>query len=157
MKKKILMVCLGNICRSPLAEGIMSSIAPEDFIIDSAGTSDYHIGESPDKRSVETARKYGIDITSQRGRQFKTSDFDEFDHILVMDQSNFNDVIAKARDEEDRKKVRMILEYAPDTSTREVPDPYYGGKDGFEKVYDLLTRACDGFLRNHYPEAGRQS
>ena len=107
---KILMVCLGNICRSPLAEGILrSKLSHEKFMIDSAGTGNYHVGDMPDRRSVEIARKYGLDITGQRGRQFSVQDFDEFDMIYVMDNSNFRNVVELARTEGDIAKVKLIL------------------------------------------------
>ena len=138
------MVCLGNICRSPLAEGILKSkVDPEKVFVDSAGTSNYHVGDAPDPRSVSIAHLRKLDITSQRGRQFKTSDFDEFDHIYVMDMANYHDVLALARDEEDRKKVSLILDEIFPGENVEVPDPYYGGNDGFDKVYDMLDKACD--------------
>ncbi|HLV69498.1 MAG TPA: low molecular weight protein-tyrosine-phosphatase, partial [Xanthomarina sp.] len=105
---KILMVCLGNICRSPLAEGILKSKLPqESFFVDSAGTGDYHVGELPDKRSINVAKKYGLDITNQRGRQFTVADFDMFDFIYVMDESNFESVTKLARNEKDLKKVKL--------------------------------------------------
>ena len=141
---RILMVCLGNICRSPLAEGILKSkVDPEKVYVDSAGTSDYHVGHSPDPRSVSIAQNRKLDITSQKGRQFKVSDFDAFDHIYVMDMSNYKDVLAQARNEEDRKKVSLILDEIFPGENVEVPDPYYGGNDGFGKVYDMLDKACD--------------
>lgn len=140
---KILMVCLGNICRSPLAEGILKHKLPKhNFIVESAGTSNYHIGELPDKRSIEVAKKYGIDITNQRGRQFKVSDFDEFNFIYVMDTSNYENVIALARNDDDKKKVQLILNEL-DNELINVPDPYYGGDSGFENVFQLLNQACD--------------
>ena len=138
------MVCLGNICRSPLAEGILSSkVDPEKVFVDSAGTSDYHIGHSPDPRSVSIAQNRKLDITSQKGRQFSVSDFDEFDHIYVMDISNLKDVLALARNESDRNKVSLILDELFPGENVEVPDPYYGGDDGFGKVYDMLDEACE--------------
>lgn len=141
---RILMVCLGNICRSPLAEGILSSkVDPEKVFVDSAGTSDYHIGHSPDPRSVSIAQNRKLDITSQKGRQFSVSDFDEFDHIYVMDMSNLKDVLALARNESDRNKVSLILDELFPGENVEVPDPYYGGDDGFGKVYDMLDEACE--------------
>ncbi len=137
------MVCLGNICRSPLAEGILKSKLPEhSFIIDSAGTSNYHIGKFPDKRSIEVAKKYGIDITNQRGRQFKVTDFDEFDYIYVMDSTNYQNVIKLARNGDDKNKVDLILNEL-DNKLINVPDPYYGGPSGFENVFHLLNKACD--------------
>ena len=141
---RILMVCLGNICRSPLAEGILKSkVDPDKVYVDSAGTSDYHVGHSPDPRSVSIAQSRKLDITTQRGRQFKASDFDEFDHIYVMDMSNYRDVLAQARDEKDRRKVSLILDELFPGENVEVPDPYYGGNDGFGKVYDMLDKACE--------------
>lgn len=137
------MVCLGNICRSPLAEGILKhKLSKHNFIVESAGTSNYHIGELPDKRSIEVAKKHGIDITNQRGRQFKVSDFDEFNFIYVMDTSNYENVIALARNDDDKKKVELILNEL-DNELINVPDPYYGGGSGFEYVFQLLNQACD--------------
>jgi protein-tyrosine phosphatase len=134
---KIVMVCLGNICRSPLAEGILKSKLPENvFFIDSAGTSNYHIGEQPDRRSIAIAKKYGI------GRQFIVSDFDAFDYIYAMDNENFNNIISLARNSQDRTKVKLILTALNDSSIVDVPDPYYGGEQGFENIYQLLDEAC---------------
>lgn len=132
---KILMVCLGNICRSPLAEGILRAKLSEDFHVDSAGTGDWHVGQCPDKRSVAVAKTYGIDISNQRARQFNPKDFDEFDLIYVMDESNFKDVTALAKNEIHRSKVKLILE---EFENKNVPDPYYGGDEGFEKVFNML-------------------
>ena len=140
---KILMVCLGNICRSPLAEGILKSKLPEsDFEVDSAGTSNYHIGEAPDVRSIAVAKKYGIDITAQKGRQFTETDFDTFDHIYVMDESNFKNVTKLARNDKDLKKVKMILDEIYPNQNYNVPDPYTGGIQGFESTYKMLDEAC---------------
>lgn len=132
------MVCLGNICRSPLAEGILQSKLGEDFLVASAGTGSWHVGRCPDKRSIAVAKKYGIDISTQRARQFKTGDFDEFDLIYVMDQSNYEDVLSLAEDDVQRSKVRLILEEYENGEEKNVPDPYFGGDDGFEEVYRLL-------------------
>lgn len=132
------MVCLGNICRSPLAEGILQSKLGEDFLVASAGTGSWHVGRCPDKRSIAVAKKYGIDISTQRARQFKTGDFDEFDLIYVMDQSNYEDVLSLAEDDVQRSKVRLILEEYENGEDKNVPDPYFGGDDGFEEVYRLL-------------------
>jgi len=141
---KILMVCLGNICRSPLAEGILKSKLPTNkFIVDSTGTANYHVGNSPDKRSVAVAKKYGLDISNLKGRQFSASDFDTFDVIYVMDSSNYDNVIALTRNEEDFTKVRFILNEIYPNQNYDVPDPYYGGKDGFENIYKMLDEACD--------------
>lgn len=140
----ILMVCLGNICRSPLAEGILKSKLPSnDYFVDSAGTASYHVGEKPDIRSIETALNHGINITSQRSRQFKVEDFDLFDYIYVMDYSNYDNVIHLARNEEDKNKVKLILNELKSSPTLEVPDPYYGGESGFENVYKMLDKACN--------------
>lgn len=138
----ILMVCLGNICRSPLAEGIMRSKLGKEYFVDSAGTGSWHVGQAPDKRSIAVAKKYGIEISHLRARQFQVKDFDEFDYILAMDSSNYRDILSLARSEEDRMKVRLILH------DQDVPDPYYGGEDGFELVYQLLVEAVDDFIEN---------
>ena len=147
MASKILMVCLGNICRSPLAEGIMRSKLSEDFTVDSAGTGGWHAGELPDKRSITTAKNRGLDITNQRARQFKVSDFDTFDYIYVMDNSNYKDVISLAPTEESKSKVRLILNEIFPNENVDVPDPYYGGDDGFENVFDMLDQACEAIAR----------
>jgi len=140
---KILMVCLGNICRSPLAEGILKSKLPqESFFVDSAGTGDYHVGDLPDKRSIKVAEKYGLDITNQRGRQFTVADFDAFDLIYVMDESNFKNVTKLARNDKDLKKVKMILDEIYPNQNYNVPDPYTGGIQGFESTYKMLDEAC---------------
>jgi len=144
--KKVLMVCLGNICRSPLAEGILKAKAKEmnlSIEVDSAGTSNYHIGEKPDSRTIANGKKHGIDVSKHKGRQFTTHDFNEYDHIFAMDSSNYADVIAMARDQNDLKKVEMILNRVYPNSNMSVPDPYYGGDQGFENVYILLEKACD--------------
>ena len=144
MPTKILMVCLGNICRSPLAEGILQSKLPKDkFIVDSAGTGGWHAGEKPDKRSISTARDRGLDISNQRARQFKISDFDTFDYIYVMDMSNYKNVLALSQNDNHKQKVKLILNELFPNENVEVPDPYYGGQDGFEQVYDMLDKACD--------------
>jgi len=141
---KILMVCLGNICRSPLAEGILKSkLKSEVFFVDSAGTGAWHAGELPDKRSIAVAKKYGIDLTTQRARQFCLDDFSAFDYIYVMDKSNYENVCRLAPNDEAKKKVKLILnEYHPDKNM-EVPDPYYGGDSGFDDVYNMLNEACE--------------
>lgn len=140
---KILMVCLGNICRSPLAEGILKSKLPqESFFVDSAGTGDYHVGELPDKRSINVAKKYGLDITNQRGRQFTVVDFDMFDFIYVMDEYNFESVTKLARNEKDLKKVKLILDEIYPNQSYSVPDPYTGGIQGFESTFKMLDEAC---------------
>lgn len=140
------MVCLGNICRSPLAEGILRDKTEKgglNVFIDSAGTSNYHIGEHPDKRTISNALEHGVEISKLKARQFSVFDFDEFDHIFVMDSSNYSDVISLARNENDKKKVELILNRVYPNSNMAVPDPYFGGEQGFENVYILLDKACD--------------
>ncbi|WP_333809994.1 low molecular weight protein-tyrosine-phosphatase [Flavobacterium sp.] len=147
MATKILMVCLGNICRSPLAEGIMRSKLSDDFIVDSAGTGGWHAGELPDKRSIATAKNRGLDITNQRARKFTKNDFETFDYIFVMDNSNYKDVLALAPNEEAKSKVKLILNEIFPNENVDVPDPYYGGQDGFENVFDMLDKACEEIAR----------
>jgi len=138
------MVCLGNICRSPLAEGILKSkVFDYKTEVDSAGTAGYHIGEKPDKRSIAIAKQNNIDISNQKSRKFVVEDFDEFDYIYVMDSSNYDDVIELARNENDKAKVILILnEVLPDENL-DVPDPYFGGDFGFKNVYKMLDEACE--------------
>lgn len=146
----VLMVCLGNICRSPLAEGILRHKAPGDKIyVDSAGTSNYHIGEAPDRRSVAIAKKYGIDITAQRGRQFQIADFDKFDLIYAMDQSNYAHILAMAPNESAKQKVHLILNEVHPGEAMDVPDPYYGGDQGFDNVFKMLDLACDRIVEKN--------
>jgi protein-tyrosine phosphatase len=148
MKTKVLMVCLGNICRSPLAEGILKSkVDSSKVFIDSAGTGHWHVGDLPDKRSIAIAKKYDIDITNQRGRQFTSDDFQNFDHIFVMDISNKENVLRLAKTDSDRQKVRLILDYVFPNENVDVPDPYYGGDAGFDNVYKLLDEACEIMTR----------
>lgn len=142
---RVLMVCLGNICRSPLAEGILRNKTKElniEIRIDSAGISNYHIGEHPDKRTIENAKKHNVDVSKLKARQFSVDDFDNFDLIFVMDGSNYSDVISLARNEKDKKKVEMILNRVYPNSNMSVPDPYFGGEQGFENVFILLNNAC---------------
>lgn len=146
---KVLMVCLGNICRSPLAEGILQHKALErgvEMEVDSAGTSGYHEGELPDPRSMEVAKKHGIDLSNQRSRLFIAEDFDRFDRIFVMDTSNRRNVAALARNDYDLAKVELMLNVSHPEMDMSVPDPYYGGDSGFDNVYGLLDEACDRFL-----------
>lgn len=144
---KILMVCLGNICRSPLAEGIMAEkVKGLSISVDSAGTAAYHVDEAPDIRSIKIARKKGINISNLRGRQFIVTDFDEFDKIYVMDESNYQNVIALARNEKDKAKVDFILNESNPGENLEVPDPYYGGDMGFDNVYTMLDEATEIIL-----------
>ena len=142
---KILMVCLGNICRSPLAEGIMqhhAKLSGLDWHVDSAGTGNWHVGEGPDKRSTRAAKNHGIDISQQVCRLFKVSDFDDFDLIFVMDKSNYADILAMARNTEDAKKVRLLL------GDKIVPDPYYDDAQ-FEPVFNLIEEGCKEIIRHH--------
>lgn len=136
------MVCLGNICRSPLAQGIMENIVKEkdlDWIIDSAGTSSFHNGEAPDPRSIAVAKKNDIDITSQRSREITKADLVDFDYIFAMDKSNYRD-IEKLCTEEQKSKLKLFLRFGEAHEIEEVPDPYY--TLGFDYVYDLINQAC---------------
>ena len=147
---KILMVCLGNICRSPLAEGIMTDKVRKlglDWLVDSAGTGAWHVGEQPDHRSIRVADKYGIDISRQRARQFKPHDLDRFDLILAMDSSNHRDILRHASLPAHREKVRLIMDFVPQTSDANVPDPYWDD-NGFESVFSMLDHACERVLRH---------
>jgi len=146
---KVLMVCLGNICRSPLAEGILrSKVDQSNIFVDSAGTGGWHIGELPDSRSIEIAKQNQINISDQRCRKFKANDFEDFDFIYVMDRSNLSDVLLLAKSETHRKKVKMILNVKEGEDIMEVPDPYYGGERGFEKVFILLDEACEHIAKS---------
>ncbi len=144
MKTKILMVCLGNICRSPLAEGILKSkLDSKKYTIESCGTSNFHIGSKPDERSIEIAKKHNIDITQQRAAQFKQSDFKTYDYIYVMDNSNYNNIKKLAKDPQEEQKIKYILNELHPNKNLDVPDPYYGGEQGFEEVFQMLDKACD--------------
>ncbi|UHO36841.1 low molecular weight phosphotyrosine protein phosphatase [Chryseobacterium capnotolerans] len=144
---KILMVCLGNICRSPLAEGIMKTKVPENFMVDSAGTISMHEGEHPDKRAIKTAAHHNIDISRQRSRPITRSDYETFDKIYCMDTSVYKDVMAKALNEEERKKISLFLDVLENRKNAEVPDPYWGDMKDFENVFQLLDKGCDA-IRN---------
>lgn len=139
MIQKILMVCLGNICRSPLAEGILNSKLSDNYFIDSAGTGNWHIGEKPDRRSVQIAKKYGIDISSQRARQISATDLDDFDLIFSMDYDNYNKLLKMSQSEFQKSKIKMIME-------KDIPDPYYGDEKDFEIVFNLLDLATDQII-----------
>ncbi|MFY0482425.1 low molecular weight protein-tyrosine-phosphatase [Flavobacterium sp. PLA-1-15] len=144
MPVRILMVCLGNICRSPLAEGILASKLPKDkFFVDSAGTGNYHIGKKPDNRSIGIAKRKGIDISCQKARQFTARDYKEYDYIYVMDGSNYSNVIDLAPDENSKKKVSLILNELFPNENVDVPDPYFGLENGFATVYEMLDEVCD--------------
>lgn len=139
----ILMVCLGNICRSPLAHGILQFKLPKDkFYVDSAGTAAYHVGNQPDPRSIAVAKKNGLDISKQKARQFDVHDFDTYDFIYAMDESNYRDIISKARNSADIDKVKLFLEVNDSVLNKNVPDPYYGGAKGFDDVYNLINDTC---------------
>ena len=141
------MVCLGNICRSPLAEGILKHKTQDlDVLVDSAGTASYHVGNLPDSRSIEIANKNGIDLTDQRARQFSEKDFDNFDKIYAMDTHNYANIISLAKNQSDRDKVDVILNELNPKSFDSVPDPYYGEGDGFKTVFEMLDRACDAIV-----------
>jgi protein-tyrosine phosphatase len=147
--KKILMVCLGNICRSPLAEGILKSKLNSDFyIVDSAGTSAYHIGELPDHRSIAIAKKNGIDISNQRARKFIANDFNEFDLIYAMDIENYQNICSLSTNKSNLLKVKLILNEINPLKDLSIPDPYYGGDFGFENVYKMLDKACSIITKN---------
>ena len=158
MPVRICFVCLGNICRSPTAEGVFLSLIEQAglahaFEVDSAGTAGYHAGEPADRRSARAARARGIDLPS-RARRFVRADFERFDYVLAMDGSNLGDLIELAPTESARAKVRLLRSFdATAEPNAEVPDPYYGGGRGFEDVLDICERACEGLLehvRNHH-------
>lgn len=143
------MVCLGNICRSPLAQGLLEAKIKSNQMnwrVDSAGTGSWHIGDPPDFRSINIARSYGIDISQQKARQFSIQDFDSFDLILAMDNQNLEDILHKSRSKEHEKKVKLILDYHPALKGKSVPDPYWDD-NGFEKVYQMLDEATDGLIK----------
>ncbi len=148
---KVLMVCLGNICRSPLAEGILQKKLSDNNIageVDSCGFESFHEGDVPDRRSMQVAIQHGIDISQHRGKMFRKSFFDEFDRIFVMDSNNYRDVASVARNSQDMTKVDYILNLVYPGSNMPVPDPYYGGQDGFAKTYELLDIATDKFIES---------
>lgn len=149
-KKSVLFVCMGNICRSPTAEGVFRKLVQERgladrFEIDSAGTHAYHVGEPPDRRAVEAAARRGIALSTIRARQVADEDFDRFDLIVAMDEDNLERLQRLGRT--GRARVTLFLEYAASTELRGVPDPYYGGGNGFEQVLDLVEEAAEGLLR----------
>lgn len=149
---KILMVCLGNICRSPLAEGIMQqkvAAAGLDWQIDSAGTGSWHVGNQADPRSIAVAQKHGLDIRGQRARQFQAADLEFYDLILAMDTSNERDILHLAKTDAAKEKVRLILSYIYPYEKRDVPDPYWND-NGFEEVFEMLDEACEIVLKEHH-------
>ena len=156
-KTRVLFVCMGNICRSPTAEGVFSSLVKEEevdmhFDIDSAGTHAYHIGEAPDLRAQKAAKDRGINLSLQKARKVIFGDFEDFDYLLAMDDDNYQ-ILLQSCPEQFKHKVKYFLEYAPHLDTCEVPDPYYGGKYGFERVLDMIEDASEGFL-NSFKQSG---
>ena len=144
------MVCLGNICRSPLAHGILEHKLQQkklNWTVNSCGTSSWHIGEPPDRRSIEIARMNGIDISQQRAAQFSKEDYKNYDLIIAMDASNYNDIISQAQNESDKAKVSMLMNYLYKGENRQVPDPYYNG--GFQLVFDMISEATDKLIKNY--------
>ena len=148
--KRILMVCLGNICRSPLAEGILKSKVNSNMIlVDSAGTGGWHVGRPPDPRSIEVANNHNLNISNQRCRKFTISDFDNFDIIYAMDRSNFEDIISLSRGENDTVKVRLFRNELRKGQGLDVPDPYNGGEVGFEMVYKIIDEVCEVIVKKY--------
>lgn len=148
---KVLMVCLGNICRSPMADGLLRKKVKDAALkveVDSAGTSNHHSGEAPDPRMRATAKKMGFPIDELRARQFTVADFDNFDLIYAMDSSNYNNILRIARTKEDESKVKLILNELYPNENKAVPDPYYGGEQGFVDVFNMLDKATDVILNN---------
>ena len=150
MTNRVLFVCLGNICRSPTAEGVLRGIAAREFAglplyVDSAGTADYHVGEPPDRRTVAAARRRGYDLAGLRARHVQPADFTRFDHVLAMDNANLSE-LERLRPKDSTARLSLFLEFAPDAEYREVPDPYYGGTEDFERVLDLCETAARGLL-----------
>lgn len=148
---RVLLVCLGNICRSPMAEGILRAmIAQADlpWRTDSAGTGSSHVRQAPDKRAVKAMKDRGIDISDLRARQLQPQDFEEFDLLLAMDASNLHNMRAVAPNAELAKKARLMMDFAPNHALREVPDPYFGSDEGFVAVYDMLTIACRNLIND---------
>ena len=148
---RIQFVCLGNICRSPLAKTVFRSKVEqagleEHFEIVSSGTSNYHVGDQADRRMRETAKKHGLSLEDHRASQFKREDLEEFDHVFVMDKSNLNDVLVLDEDDEHGGKVRLFREFDPEPGDYQVPDPYHGGRQGFENVFDIVERTSDMLL-----------
>lgn len=151
-KVKVLFVCMGNICRSPVAEGVFAQLIEQQGLtehvqVDSAGTHAYHVGNPPDPRSLQTALRRGIDISNLRARRFAEDDFYEFDYVLAMDSDNYRNLSAVCPPET-RYKLKMFLDFAPHLNELDVPDPYYGGELGFERVLDLVEAAAEGLVEH---------
>jgi len=149
-KTSVLFVCMGNICRSPTAQGVFEKVLEEEGLravveVDSAGTHAYHVGEPPDQRAQETARQRGVDLGSQRARRFAPEDFSRFDYILVMDEDNLS-ILEAGCPPEHRAKLSLLMDFAPGSTAREVPDPYYGGRHGFDRVFNLVEEAARGLV-----------
>lgn len=146
----MLFVCMGNICRSPTAEGVFTKLVKDHnldayFAIDSAGTHAYHVGNAPDLRSQASALERGVDLSGLRARQVINGDFEDFDYVLAMDDENHS-ILINACPEQYKPKIKYFLDYAPNLNERQVPDPYYGGPYGFERVLDMIEQASAGFL-----------
>jgi len=149
MAVKILFVCLGNICRSPLAEGILLHLVKErqlNLVVDSAGTANYHVGEAPDHRTIKNALKHGVDLRELRARCFSKDDFEKFDFIFAMDENNLKNILSLAKSDADKNKVRLFLDWANEKKGQAVPDPYYGTEKDFEEVFQLVNNACKNLL-----------
>lgn len=156
---KVLFVCMGNICRSPTAEGVFREYVHragliEEIQIDSAGTHSYHVGSQPDKRAQRAAMKRGVDLSTQRARSVAEQDFEVFDYILAMDGANYEDLVAFCP-KDHQHKIHLYLTFAKNSDERDVPDPYYGGSKGFEYVLDLVEEAAEGFIE-HLRQQGLQ-
>ena len=151
-KVSVLFVCMGNICRSPTAEGVFRHVVKQrnmqdDILIDSAGTHAYHVGEAPDRRAQATAKSRGVDLSVQRARKVERADFDRFDYIIAMDRSNYED-LKRIKGEKQKAQLHLFMDFAKDWENSEVPDPYYGGSNGFEQVFDMVQSASEGLLEH---------
>ena len=158
---KVLFVCLGNICRSPVAEGVFQQKVTAagldaDVLVDSAGTGGWHAGAPPDRRMTETAARHGVDLSRLKARQLQRDDLTEFDHVFVMDKQNLHDTLFLDPDGDHGTRVRLFREFDPDPGDYQVPDPYYGGADGFEAVFQMVDRTTDALLHrlNHAHDLG---
>jgi len=158
MTRRVLFVCLGNICRSPTAEGVVRAIAAREFAsleieVDSAGTADYHVGEPPDRRTVAAAHRRGYELSGLRARQLQRADFERFDFVLAMDRANLAELVDR-QPSSGQARLGLFLDYAPETGVAEVPDPYYGGVEDFERVLDLCEAGARGMLARLMNEKG---